>query len=160
MVKRTVCLLVLFSALFPFFVLPVYAVQKITAEDVSKAIQDSLPAPFGYVDNTSYTLSHKLASLSSAEEAFIVVCAESTNFSEFGVFCVADARQLKQYKAILGNYLEERKQEFKNGVIYNAEEYPKFEHAAVFAYDHYVFYTILNKEQQKIALTAVKQLLK
>ena len=134
--------------------------QSPSAETLSKAIQSAVPAEFGYVENTDYLMKHEFSSLQNVLEGCIVVCADSTNFSEFGVFLVEKPEDVKSCIACLREYLDKRKEQFKSGVVYNAEEYPKFENAKAWAVGRFVVYTILDSTQNAIVEKTVKSMLK
>ena len=134
--------------------------QSISAETLSKAIQSAVPVEFGYVDNTDYLMKREFSSLQNACKSHIVVCADSTNFSEFGVFLVEEAKDVKPCVERLGAYLDKRKEQFKNGIVYNANEYPKFENAKVFTVGQCVVYTILDPVQNATVVQTVKNILK
>ncbi len=127
-----------------------------SAKEIGNTMEAAIPTDFGYIDNTDYYLAHELSALSDVDDAYIVTCADSTNFNEFGIFVMKDRSDIKTAKKILQNYLDRRTSEFKNGVIYNIDEYPKFQNASVFSFDRYLCYTILKPADIKKATAAVK----
>lgn len=133
--------------------------KEFSSEDISKAIQAVIPTEFGYVDNTEYLMKHKFSLLPGISDSHIVVSADSTNFSEFGVFRVEDTDAAKQCAKLLSKYLNERKAQFQSGVVYNVSEYPKFENAKVTVIKPFVIYTILNTSQSNAALKSIKSIL-
>ena len=135
----------------------VYA-QTISAERISCEIQNALPTEFGYVDNTEYLMKHEFSSIQGVCDSHIVVCAEATNFSEFGVFYIANEADIKPCVKQLNEYLKKRKMQFQSGVVYNVEEYPKFENAKAVAIGRFVIYTILAPSQRDIAIETAKNL--
>lgn len=154
--KKTFCFLILFFAL----TLSVHAEAQVGAEAVSEAVRRSAPTEFEYVDNTEYAMQHDFAELSFVDDSCIVVCAESTNFSEFGVFHLANEKDVGRCERLLRSYLSTRKSQFQNGVIYDVGEYPKFENARVFSVGRFVIYTILDAKDASAAEKAVRDLLK
>lgn len=137
------------------FCLPLSARETLDAKGVSEAIQKSVPTEFGYVDNSEYYMSSYFSALKGVDDFHIVTCADSTNFSEIGVFHMKDAAHLAHNQKLLKKYLLQIKSNFENGVVYNTKEYPKFENAKVFAKGEYLVYVVLNKED---ALRAEKAL--
>ena len=131
-----------------------------TAKCLSDEICAAIPTEFGYVDNTSYALANDFSSLNCVGDVCVVVCAESTNFNEIGVFYVNDPSDVKACANFLQRYLRERKHRFENGVIYDVKEYPKFENATVTVSDHYVVYTILDRESTFVVKDILKNNLK
>lgn len=140
-------------------VLSVTAAFFPSTKEIGNTIETAIPTAFGYIDNTDYFLSHEFSSLTGLEDAYIVTCADSTNFNEFGIFCMKDRSDVKTAKKILRSYLDRRKREFEGGVIYNVEEYPKFQNASVFSVDRYLCYTILTPSDVQKATDAVKNML-
>ena len=134
--------------------------RNISAEAVSDAIQLALPTEFGYVDSTDYLMRHEFSSLCGIFDSHIVVCADSANFNEFGVFFVKNTTDIKPCIKQLGEYLSNRKTQFQSGVVYNPSEYPKFEGAKVFSVGQVIIYTILDTSQGAIAEKTVKKMLK
>lgn len=141
--KRFFCLILLVLLLSP----AVYAEKQTDAESVSETIRLAVPADFGYVDNTEYAMQRDFAELSYVDDACIVVCVESTNFSEFGVFHVKNEKDAARCERYLRSYLTKRKSQFETGIIYDVAEYPKFENAKVFSSGTFVVYTILDAKQ-------------
>ena len=90
--RRVLCLILVLLA-FPH---SVFAETNTSAEAVSEVIRKAVPADFGYVDNTEYAMQHDFAELSFVDDSCIVVCAESTNFNEFGVFHTKSEKDARQ----------------------------------------------------------------
>lgn len=156
--KIPLSLFMIFLLMLPFS-LNVYASSDISAQTVSDTIRECAPLEFGYVDNTEYYMQYFFGGLSFVDDSCIVVSAESTNFNEFGVFHVASAKDVKKCEKILKNYVEASLQRFKNGVMYDVGEYPKFENAAVIAVDDFVIYMILTPDQSAKATQLLQNLL-
>lgn len=129
------------------------------AKMLSETIQKACPVQFGYVDNSHAYMSNHFAELRGIDDFHIVTCADSTNFSEIGVFHVKDAKLISQNQKLLKKYLLKIKQNFENGVVYNVEEYPKFENAKVFSAGEYLVYVVLDKACAQKAEKAVRDLL-
>lgn len=157
---KKVLLFFIVTALFLTSPLNAYAERQVSAEAVSEVIRRAAPVDFGYVDNTEYAMQHDFAELSYVDDSCIVVCAESTNFNEFGVFHVENTSDVRLCEKYLKSYLAKRKSQFQNGVIYDIAEYPKFENAKVLVADHYIIYVILDAAQGKAAGDAIKQFVK
>lgn len=130
-----------------------------STKTIGKTVEKAIPAEFGYVDNTEYYMNRYFSSLNSVDDSYIVNSAESTNFNEFGIFHLKNKADLKSAKKILRDYLDKRKSEFENGVVYNTAEYPKFQNATVITFENYICYTILTASDLKKATLAVKDLL-
>lgn len=130
-----------------------------SAKTIGEVVERAIPTEFGYVDNTKYYMSNYFGGLRGVDDSYIVTSAESTNFNEFGIFHLKNKADLRLAKKILRDYLDRRKTEFEGGVIYNVEEYPKFENASVVSFGNYICYTILQPSDVKKATSAVKDLL-
>ena len=154
--RRAVCLILVFLA----FSSTVCAESQMSAEAVSEIIRRAAPADFGYVDNTEYAMQRDFAVLSFVDDSCIVVCAESTNFSEFGVFHVKNEKDVRRCERYLQSYLNDRKAQFESGVIYDVAEYPKFENASVFSVGQFIVYAILDTNQLSSAQKAVRSFIK
>lgn len=134
--------------------------EEISAASLSSIIQAEIPVKFGYVDNTEYCMQYELKGLSGIDDSHIVVCADATNFNEIGVFHVESAANAKRCAKQLSEYLKQRNTRFQNGVIYDINEYPKFENAKVTVLGSYIIYTILTPTHTTQALRAAEAALK
>ncbi len=139
--------------------IPLSAKVNPDAKKVSETIQEACPAEFGYVDNSEYYMSSYFSALDGVDDFHIVTCADSTNFSEIGVFHLKDTKHLAQNQKLLKKYLLKIKSNFENGVVYNTKEYPKFENAKAFAAGEYLVYVVLDKDNVAKAETAVRKLI-
>ena len=155
--RRVFVLFIVITLLFS--ACPSAYAKNTSAKAISETIQAAIPAEFGYVDNTEYAVRHELSNLTCVDDCYVVVCAESTNFNEFGVFHVDNESNVKRCAKQLTEYIARRKIQFQNGVIYDINEYPKFENAKVTAIDCYVIYTILDIPQRTAALESIKSVL-
>ena len=156
--KRTLALILLF---FVFFGTVAYAEDLCftSARTIGETVERAIPTEFGYVDNTKYYLNKYFTELHDVDDCYIVTSADSTNFNEFGIFHLKSKAELRSAKKILRDYLDKRKAEFEGGVVYNVQEYPKFENATVITFGNYICYTILSPSDVKKATSAVKSLL-
>ena len=134
---------------------PLSAKKVTDAKEVSELLQAACPTEFGYVDNSEYYMSSYFSSLEDVDDFHIVTCADSTNFSEIGVFHLKNSTHLSQNQKLLKKYLAKIKANFENGVVYNTKEYPKFENAKTFTKGNYLVYVVLDKEQAAKAQTAL-----
>ena len=137
----------------------VFAASNADAETISEMIRKAAPTEFGYLDNTEYYMQYYFSAFSYVDDSCIVTCTESTNFNEFGVFHVKSTSDVKLCEKQVKAYLTNAKERFKNGVVYDINEYPKFENAKVTVVGQYVIYTILDTSQTKAAISAVRQYL-
>ena len=124
---------------------------------ISEEIQRAVPVSFGYIDNTQYDFQNYFSQFSFLEDGCIVVCADATNFNEFGVFRVKEYVDVRKFEKILTSYLSKRKNEFCSGVVYDMKQYPKFENARVISIENFVMYMILNDSDCDLAVSAVRR---
>ena len=139
--------------------IPIAASTKIDAKGLNEKIQEVCPAKFGYVDNSEYYMSSYFSGLEDVDDFYIVTCADSTNFNEIGAFHLKSTSHLASNQKLLKKYLAKIKQNFESGVVYNIEEYPKFENAKAFVLGNYLVYVVLDKEASKKAEETVRGLL-
>ena len=132
----------------------------VAANTIAEAISKAIPCDFGYLDNTKYQMQCFFSDMTFVDDSCIMVCSDSKNFNEFGVFHVKNNQEAEKCEKILKNYLDLSCSRFMNGVVYDVEEYPKFKNAKIFVIDDYVIYTILDLPQTQCALQTVKELLK
>ncbi len=161
MKQKNIFSIFLLLILLPNFCLPIMAKDtfSIDSPTIGKAMQEAIPITFGYIDNTEYYSKCYFSQMNGILDCYIATSAESTNFNEFGIFHLNSKADVKSAKKILQMYLEKRRSEFENGVIYNIEEYPKFQNASVFSAGNYVCYTILAPNDVKKAASAIKKLI-
>lgn len=152
--KKTLASFLLFLLTITFC-LPLSAKESLDAKKVSEILQNACPTEFGYVDNSEYYMGSYFSSLQDVDDFHIVTCADSTNFSEIGVFHLKNGTHLSQNQKLLKKYLAKIKSNFENGVVYNTKEYPKFENAKTFTKGNYLVYVVLDKDQATKAQTAL-----
>ena len=145
-----------FSLLVLCLCLPLSARENLDAKAVSEALQRACPTEFGYVDNSEYYMRTYFSALADVDDFHIVTCADSTDFSEIGVFHMKDTVHLSQNQKLLKKYLAKIKSNFENGVVYNTKEYPKFENAKVLASGNYLVYAVLDKDGVSKLETALR----
>ncbi len=138
-------------------VLSASAAGNPNAESLSMAIQKACPARFGYVDNTQYYMSTYFSELKNIADHRIVTAADSTDFSQICVFQMSCGEGLASNKKLLTDYIKKAKKDFESGVVYNIEEYPKFENATVFSKGNYLIYVILDKNGVKNAEQVINE---
>lgn len=140
--------------------IPISAEANLDAKALSEKLQEAVPAKFGYVDNSEYYMSSYFSGLEDVDDFYIVTCADSTNFNEIGVFHLKSNEHLAANHKLLKKYLLKIKQNFESGVVYNIEEYPKFENAKVFSVGNYLVYTVLDRAASQKAEQAARSALK
>ena len=137
-------------------ILPISAKSVPDARSLNETIQKACPVDFGYVDNTEYYMGSYFSGLENVDDFYIVTCSDSTNFNEIGVFHVKDTGSIPQNTKLLKKYLLKIKKNFESGVVYNTEEYPKFENAKVFSVGDYLIYAVMDKDNVKKAENAAQ----
>lgn len=157
MKKTAIRLITVFLLTVTCLTVTVHA-KNIDAKAIGTVVENAIPLEFGYIDSTEYYMGNYFSSLKGVDDSYIATAAESTNFNEFGIFHLKDKADLRAAKEILRAYLDRRKQEFESGVIYNVDEYPKFQSATVITFGSYICYTILKPSDLKNASSAVKAL--
>ena len=143
--KRILCLLV-FTSIF----LTGCGNQKnvgspIHANEIEAMILGSLTSGFGYCDVSEYYKNNYFNSFEGLNACKIYTCNESTNFDELGILEFESDKSANKALRPVKEYLDQAKEEFKCGIIYNVEEYPKFEAARAEVFGNCIVYTILNK---------------
>jgi len=132
----------------------------VSADAIAEVISKAVPCDFGYLDNTEYQMQCFFSDLTFVDDSCIMVCSDSTNFNEFGVFHVKNKQDAGLCEKSLKKYLDLSCARFMNGVVYDIEEYPKFKNAKVFIIDDYIIYTILDVSQTEAAIKTAKAFLK
>ena len=137
-----------------------FAAPVNSAKGIGGLIQRIAPSDFGYIDSTEYYFNHYFQDLCGVDAAYIITCADSTNFNEIGVFHVDSDSCVKDNVCKIQKYLDTAKSNFESGVMYNPEEYSKFKNAKVEAFGNYIVYTILDKEPTKRVYSAISEFIK
>ncbi len=161
MKQKLICFISIFALIVTLFPIPAFAesISFPSAASLGKVIQDAIPTEFGYIENTQYYLKNYFSDLNGVDDCYIATSAASTNFNEFGIFRFQSKKTAKDAKKMFLEYLERRKEEFESGVIYNVDEYPKFQNASVFSAGNYVCYTILTPGDVKKASSAIRNMI-
>lgn len=156
--KKFLCL---FSVVFLTVILCISGSAKAIPDTktISEAIQKVCPVGFGYVDNSEYYMGSYFSGLKDVDDFYIVTCADSTNFSEIGVFHFKNTDNLTENKKYVKRYLQKIKQNFESGVVYNTEEYPKFENARIIPVGNYLVYAVLDRHEILLAEKVVRNLI-
>ena len=123
---------------------------------VQKVFEDAAPSDFGYCDVSDFYREAFLDRLDGVKECRIFKCNESTNFNEFGIFEFINAEKARKAEAYVKNYISESKREFENGIIYNVNEYPKFQNAEIKRFDNFIVYGILDSASRERAFNKLK----
>lgn len=120
-------------------------------------IDDNYNDKTGYVDVTDFYYEHYFKEVDEIASVKILVNTESTNFDEIGIFEFKNDRSAKKYISVIKNYINGSVDNFKNGIIYDINEYPKFENASVVRNSNIVVYMILDKERSKEIINLLKK---
>ncbi len=153
--KRIIYLLLLIVSTLTSCAHDNYSELNIT--QIEKIIVDNAPTEFEYSDVSDYYLNSYFKSLPAVLEAKICVCNDSSNFNEYGIFRFESENDAQNALGTVRNYLYSAKSEFENGIIYDIEEYPKFENATAKRFGKYVVYTILNKKDSENIYSILKE---
>lgn len=124
--------------------------NNINIESIENAFTKHLYSEIGYCDVSEYYVLNYFSQLPAFVGCRIITSNDSTNFDEYGIFEFQTQSEAKKSVNILKNYLSKSKAEFQGGIVYNVNEYPKFENATVKRFDKYVVYTILSPEKSKL----------
>jgi len=131
-----------------------------STEKIAESVCQAVPTDFGYFDNTKYQMQCYFSDLFFVDDCCIMVCSDSTNFNEFGIFHVKNKENAKVCAQHLEAYLQASRSRFMSGVIYDIEEYPKFKNAKVSIIKDYVIYTILDVKETEKVVDTVKDILR
>lgn len=126
--------------------------------EIEALILNNLKCELGYCDVSEYYLENYFNNISGMKSGKIYTCNESTNFDEFGIFEFESVKDAQTAKSAVKKYLSSAKEEFKSGIVYNANEFPKFEAARVEIIGNYAVYTILDKEISERIFSEIKNM--
>lgn len=126
--------------------------------DIEKVFYKNLNSDIGYCDVSEYYISNYFLDIKDIEEYKIYTSNDSTNFDEFGIFKFTTEKAARKYTNTVKNYLNKSANEFQNGIIYNINEYPKFQNADVKVFGKYLVYTILLPEKSEEIFKEIKLL--
>ena len=157
--RKNIFVSFLLCFLVAFYSPSAYAESCPSTKTISEIICHHAPLSLGYVDNTEYYVQHYFSEIPFVDDCSVVVSRESTNFNEIGVFHVSNPKDVKTCEKRLREYLKNAKERFKSGVVYDIEQYPKFENARVTVLGQYVIYTILDRAESQTAIKNVKNYL-
>ena len=147
--KIKILFIVLALALFSSCSAKAIPVFDLDLNQLSSNIIDCVPSDFGYCDVGDYYFDSYFGDLYGVKQFRIYRCNESTNFNEIGIFEFESPKLAREAEKIITNYLQRCKIEFENGIIYNADEYPKFKNASHKRIENVIIYTILDYESTK-----------
>lgn len=111
----------------------------------------------GYVEVTDFYSEHNFKEIEGIKSAKILVSTESTNFDEIGIFEFNSEKSAKRSINIIKNYVNNSANNFKSGIVYDINEYPKFENASVIRNSNIVIYMILDKENSDEIISLLKK---
>lgn len=111
----------------------------------------------GYVDVGEFYFAHNFSELNNVSSVKILVSTESSNFDEIGIFEFKDEKSAKRSLNAISNYVDELVKKFKNGVIYDINQYPKFENATIVRSSNIVIYMILDKNESEPIISLTKK---
>ena len=123
--------------------------NSVVTSDIEDIFYQNLNSDIGYCDVSEYYRDNYFSDVLNIEECKIYTSNDSTNFDEFGIFRFTNEGDARRASDTIKNYLNNSKYEFENGIIYNIQEYPKFQNADVKIYGKYLIYTILLPEKSE-----------
>ena len=130
---------------------------SIDLDNVEKIMIENTDSEFGYCDVSQYYLDSYFKTIDGITKAKISVSNDSSNFNEFGIFEFKTDSDAKKSVKNIKTYLLNAKKEFENGIIYDVEEYPKFENAKAERFGNIVIYTILNEDDSQKVYSEIKK---
>lgn len=134
------------------------AIKNLSIDHIVKVVSESAPAELGYSDVSKYYLISQFSKLQNLKDLKVFTCNDSLNFNEFGVFEFASVEDAEKGIKKIKEYLYTAKKEFEKGIIYDTEEYPKFQNAKAKVFGNFVFYGILDKDNIKKAISTIEEL--
>ena len=134
--------------------------DNFTANQIESSIFAEVNGNGGYCDVSEYYFNNFFSDMNGIRDYKIYVSDESTNFDEFGIFEFNSAKNAQKAKSKVKAYLVSAKKAFESGIIYNAEEYPKFQSAKVERYGNNLVYTILDSALANSISKALNQTIK
>ena len=132
--------------------------NTVQISDIEDIFSENLSSDIGYCDVSIYYRDNYFSDIINIEECKIYTSNDSTNFDEFGIFRFADENSARKARGMIKQYLNDSRNEFENGIIYNIQEYPKFQNADVKLYGKYLIYTILSPEKTEKIYTEIKSM--
>ena len=121
--------------------------QNLSVDNIDKTFQKHINSEMGYCDVSQYYLENYFSKMPIPSAYKIFTSNDSTNFDEYGIFEFKTVKQAKQSASKIKDYLIQSKKEFQSGIVYNVEEYPKFENSTLKNYGRYIVYAILSPEK-------------
>ena len=128
---------------------------RVKTQDIETTALDKLTSEFGYCDVSEYYKNNYFNTIEGLKECKIYTCNDSTNFDELGIFEFDSSQNAKKAIKVVKKYLKNTKEDFQSGIIYNVEEYPKFEAARIERYGNCLVYTILSKNDSDSVFSAI-----
>ena len=132
--------------------------SDIGIDDIVSVVEENAYTEFGYSEVSQYYLSSYFSDLENLKNARIYTCNDSLNFNEFGIFEFISCVDAQKALESINSYLMSAKKNFENGVIYNVEEYPKFQNAKARAFENYVVYVILDSKSAENIFDSIEKL--
>ena len=153
--KRIICLLVIITIFATGCGNKSDVDSHVKAQDIEAIALEKLTSEFGYCDVSEYYQTNYFNSINGLVSCKIYTCNDSTNFDELGIFEFDSVKSAKKAIKDVKRYLGNAKEEFKSGIIYNVEEYPKFEAARVEAIGNSLVYTILSPNDSEVIFSSI-----
>lgn len=135
-----------------------HASNSVSIDSITQAVLESVPAELGYSDVSSYYMVSQFPKLQNLKDIRVFTCNDSLNFNEFGILEFVSFEDAERGVKKIKEYLNSAKKEFESGIIYDKEEYPKFQNAKAKVFGNFVFYGILDKDNIKKAISTIEAL--
>ena len=153
MIKR-----MLATVLIAVFLLPSCAGDEIySSEDFTEIVSQSYSPSLGVAEVGEF---YKTVYFNNVEELLqikVYKSLESSNFDEIGVLEFVDSKSAKSALGMVEEYLKKANETFKKGIVYNAEEYVKFQGSKVERFGNILVYTILEKRSSDEIFAKIKR---
>ena len=134
--------------------------QEVTSlefSEIEEVFTQTSDSALGYCDVTSYFSLTYFSDIDGVIACKIYKSNDSVNFDEFGIFEFESKQDAEKGQKIVKRYIENAKNEFMNGIVYNPEEYPKFQAADTLVCDKYLIYGILAPDHIGLVFKSINQ---